>query len=146
MKHLKVFEAYKNYKWNNIYQKGDKLYIHVYNLSHEMLDTLGKNPDDRFDQDVHNLENEYCELIEELLEGKVITFSCSDCSVNHTGVCEYIYFESGFQPAENGFFEAEYLQIKLEESSETHNIDDDKIIVHLDGDPELYRNINKYNI
>jgi hypothetical protein len=46
---------------------------------------------------VGKMENEYINLVKKLLIDKVITFSCGDCSEDHTGICEYVEFLSGFE-------------------------------------------------
>jgi hypothetical protein len=142
MKHLKSYESTSKYNWKNIYEEDGKLYINVYKLIYEMEETvrdLGKN-------EILKKEDEYRYLLETSFIGKVISFQCSDCGETHTGICEDVEFHTGFEDPGNNRFQVDFIQFVIEDIDDSHAIDDDKITVHLDIDPELYRNIKRYNI
>ena len=141
MKYIKTYEGY-GYEWKNIYEKDGKLYIHLYKLASEMEESA---KGDKYI--VAKKENEYCKLVKKLLRGNVITFSCADCSKKeHTGICDRVEFHSGLDSTPDDVFQLEYIHIKLENMKGDENIEDDKVIVHLDTDPEIYRETQKYNL
>ena len=142
MKYLKSYEN-SSYNWKNIYEKNGKLYINLYSLSNEMEKSV-------FGKDKYIIaekEVEYYKLVKKLMIDKVITFSCTDCIEDkHTGICENIDFEGGFEEDNDHAFQLEFIKIKLEGSEDFHNIDDDLVIIHTDIDPKLYRETEKYNL
>ena len=152
MKYLKTYEIYNAVYpafsaslWNNISVKNDILTINVYQLANEMLNSIDENPDNRDEKEVEKMEKEYTDLVGKLLFQKVISFSCGNCLSHHKDVCDDITFEGGFQEPEKGFFYVDNISLKLLDDN-WHNVDDEKIIVYLNEDPELYKATNKYNL
>ena len=137
MKYIKSYENH-SFKWKNIWKKDGKLHVSVYALANEMeksityKDTPGSAIDPR-KVAISEKEREYVHLVRHLLEGKVITFSCSDCYPSdwHTGICDKVEFHGGFEYESEDRFQVE---------------DIDEVVVHLDIDPEMYRDSKKYNI
>jgi len=146
MKYLHLFENQNEsypYEWENIVQKGNKLYIYVYELANEMeSDVAGKGK-----EELVKMEHTYYKLIRNLLIGKVITFDCEECSIEHTGICDTVGFSSGrYEEGSDDTFQVQFVHISTEDIDDQHNIEDEEIIVHLDIDPETYRTANKYNL
>jgi hypothetical protein len=143
-----LYPAFSASFWNNIEVKDNIITANIYKLANEMLDSINENPDDRDKDEVKKMEQEYIQLIRGLLVGKVISFECSDCKVSkHKGVCQNILFENGILSSpDKGFFDIEYIQIKLENTDDYHNIEDDEFKIYLNEDPELYRATSKYNL
>ena len=154
MKYIKTYEIHKVFsKWKNIWEKDGKLHVSLYALANEMEESITYKDTPGSAIDPHKVaisekEREYVHLVRHLLEGKVITFSCSDCYPSdwHTGICDKVEFHGGFEDESEDRFQVEHIQIKLEDLKEPHNIDIDEIVVHLDIDPEMYRDSKKYNI
>ena len=157
MKYIKTYEGY-GYRWENIVEKNGKLYIKIYKLRHEMEDYANKIrenkkitrggysiPDDK--EIVSNMEIEYEDLIKKLLKNKVISFKDSEL-IDHFGICNNITFDSGPSGGikeDQYTFLFEYLCIKLDE---WYNLEgeEEEVIVHLDIDPETYKNKSKFNL
>jgi hypothetical protein len=140
MKHLKIYEIF-DYKWKNIEEKNDKLYVNLYGLANEMSSVAkGNKPL------LVKMESEYFDLVRKLLIGKVITFTGEDDDI--TGVCDDVVFHSGFgPPSDEDDFQFQYIEVKTENMEDGENIEDeDKVIIHLDIDPIFFRSSHKYNL
>lgn len=139
MKHLKIYEGF-NYKWKNIYEENNKLYINLYKLIAEMEKT---NP-----IDVSEMEKEYIKLVKGILIGRVITFSSDDIGGNVTDICENVSFYSGFDDStiNDSNFQINFIRIQVEDFDDEFNLDDDKIEVHLDITAKEFRERKKYNL
>jgi hypothetical protein len=139
MKHVKVYELF-DYKWKNIEEKDGKVYLNLYDLSHEMEAFANKNRDA-----IVKMESEYKDLIRKLLIGNVITFS-SDEYDEITDICDDVEFHSGFGTPDEYDFQFQHIQIKTEDLEEATNIDDDKVIIHLDSYGEIFKKSKKFNL
>lgn len=154
MKYLKFYESHP-YNWKNIIEKNGKLYINIYALSSEIEETLNFKEDqiltNKEKDALRNKEKEYRNLIRKLLIENVITFD-SSYEDNITGICEDVEFHSGFGDAKPNGFQFEYINIKIEnlnndeELDEALDIGDEDVIIHLDVDPNVYRDSKKYNL
>lgn len=156
MRYIRTYEGY-GYKWENIIEKDGKLYIQVYELANEMEKYANKEretkkfsrggysiPDD--DKIIIEYDDEYRRLIKKLLTGKVVTFSCVDCEeTEHTGICEFVGIYPGIEAGDDDTFRTSHIQIDIENLEYSHNLEGD-VIVHLDIDPEIYKNSSKYNL
>lgn len=136
-----------DYGWKNITTEGNRMCVYVYDLANEMEKTVAHS--DKYA--VKAKEDEYFALVKKLLIGKVISFTCTDCDDGkHTGVCDDVEFDGcgypGGPDVPVDVFDLGYIRLRLEGMDEAHAIDDDKIIVHLDIDPEIYRSAEKYNV
>jgi hypothetical protein len=160
MKFIKTYEGY-GYKWKNIVEKNDKLYINLYQLAREM--EYSANNEREFKKlrrghystpsDIEIISNQECEyrnLIFKLLIDKVISFE-DENSNSHFGICDRISFESGpsgFVKEIQYTFQFEYISIRIYEEDEWYNVGagNKDVIVHLNIDPEIYKNNIKFNI
>ena len=146
MKYIKTYED-KKYGYNNIVEKDGKLHIYVYQLAKEMEESVVQNNKSALNPFAIK-EKEFVNLVRKLLVGKVISFSCGDCYpwTWHTGVCDYVDFDSDFLGEDKNGFMINFISIKLEDFREPHSIDIDEIIVDLNIDADTFRNANKYNL
>ena len=169
MRYIKTFENFddnfvflqQSKFWKNIFQKGDKLHIHIYELANEMESYANKQketkkfarggysiPDDK--SIVREMENEYINLVKKLLKGKVISFDDADFG-SHFGICDSVSFDSNSAPGspdtpDDNTFNTNFVQIMMMNSDRDWLNVDDEVIVHLDIDPEEYKNTDKFNI
>lgn len=151
MKYIKLFEwfgkQHPNYEWKNITIEDGNIVVYVYDLADEMERTvLGTNK-----YIIKEKEDEYINLVKKLLLGKVITFTCTECREDtHTGICERVEFVGNGYPggpqSPDDRFDIAAISIELEDSDMDHNLESDKIIIHLDIDPQIYRDSKDYNI
>lgn len=138
MKHIKLYEGF-GYKWKNIYEEDGNLYINLYKLADEIqFDAINNK------YDLVKIESDYYDLVRKLLIGKVITFYSEEYGVI-TNICDKIEFYAGFGKIE-GRFKLGFIEIKTENIEDSDNIDDDKVIIHLNIEPDLFRSTQKYNL
>jgi hypothetical protein len=141
MRHLKTYENQSEtypYKWENIIQKGDKLYVNLYELVTEMESTaFGK-------KEMRKMEKIYRKLIKNLLIGKVISFDCEDCQ-DHIGICDDVMFSADDVYDYSGF-DIQYIHILTEDMNDSHTSEDGKITIHLDINPDFFRDTKNYNL
>lgn len=148
MKYLKLYESHP-YNWKNITEKNNKLFINIYQLASEMEDSLNFKKILTLNETqigrLREKEQEYIKLVKKLLVDKIITFN-SSYEANLTGICKDVEFHSGFGDASPNGFQFEYINIILEDEEEEFDIGDEDVIVHLDIDPNVYRDSKKYNL
>jgi hypothetical protein len=138
---FKIFEEFNFLYWENIREEDSNLYVDLYSLSHEM--------EEKADGDVDKIryyEDLYCDTIRDLLEGKVITLDSEDLDEPLKCVCEEVEFEGGHLPKGDDEFQLEFIHIKFEDENMTYGVGQEPIIVHLNEDPDVYRNTKKYNL
>lgn len=151
MKYIKLFE----YEWflgsqtyDSIKNVDGELHVSLYELANEMENSV----EDIYPETMVKKEEEYFKLVRKLLIGNVITFSCADCNENsHTGICDNVHFSSGdFSDGDGAdnteaMFQTQFIHISTEDMNDSHSIEDDDVTIHND-DPDLYRNMKKYNL
>ena len=151
MKYIKTFEdVLYPYQWKNIVRNGNELYVHLYELAAEMEEKIFREGRDKYEYD--RMGKYYINLVRDLLEGKVITYHSDEEDETVTGICESVNFESAFGLTQEGDdedrFQFDYILLKLEEKNYEENLsdDNDEIVVHLDEDTNLWREMGKYNL
>ena len=141
MRYIKTYES-RRYEWDSIQEETNAIIVYPLELATEMENVVaGKSK-----YKVIMMEDRYKALVRDLLENKVISFECDDCNEHHYGLCESVDFLGDpYGEVEDDCFNVQYVQITLDNMDDSHNIED-KVIVHLDKDPQLYIDTKKYNL